>query len=282
MIFEVFSGFIRKHPQFFIVNCLLMLLVPINEVFMSRLYGRLFDAIQKNAFTMNHFNVILGTIIFLQIGFAFSDYFNSKQMTRFQEFCKKKFVNTVFEKFEKDKEEPNPHDVFNKILRTQHILADWYGKIFGYIVPISIQLLITVGYLFTIDKPLSSYIFVMIVIFAFFLKNTTNTCNEHNDQMDKSLTTLHNDMGDVLVNYISVYKEQTLPFEMKKLGNHFKTYQRHHNNTIKCTIKYRLILSTTIIVFVSLFVRRCYYLLKNDLIKNAVFYSVFMILAKHD
>lgn len=279
MIAEVFTGFIRKYPHFFVINCMLMLLVPINEVFMSRLYGRLFDAIQKNVFTMNHFNVILATIVFLQIGFAFSDYFNSKQMTRFQEFCKKRFVKTVFEKFEKDKEEPNPHDVLSKILRTQHILADWYGKIFGYIVPISIQLIITVGYLFFIDKPLASYIFVMILIFAFFLKNTTNTCNEHNNDMDQSLTTLHNDMGDILVNYISVYKEQTLPHEMKKLTYHFKDYQKFHNNTIKCTIKYRLILSTTIIIFVSMFVRRCYFLLKNKLIKNAVFYSVFMILA---
>ena len=85
-------------------------------------------------------------------------------------------------------------------------------------------------------------------------------------------------MGDILVNYISVYKEQKLNYELKNLSNIFREYRKHHNDTIKCTIKYRLFLSSTIILFVSLFVRRCYNLLKQKQIENAVFYSVFMIL----
>ena len=91
-----------------------MLLVPINEVYVSRLYGRLFDAIQKNTFTMNHFYVILGTMMFLQIGFAYSDYFNSKQMTEFQQYCKTRFLNIVFEKFNNNKVEPNPGDALTQ------------------------------------------------------------------------------------------------------------------------------------------------------------------------
>lgn len=279
MLFDFFAGFIKLHPKFFIINCLLMFLVPINEVFMSRLYGRLFDAIQKNTFTINHFNIILATMVFLQLGFAFSDFFNSKQMTLFQEFCKDKFVRIVFEKFEKNKDEPKPHDVLNKILRTQHILADWYSKIFGYLIPISIQICITIYYFYSIDTKLSLYIFCLVSIFAMFLYNTTNMCNSNNDKMDKNLTKAHDEMGDILVNYFSVYKEQKLTYELKNLSNIFKNYRKYHNETIKCTIKYRLLLSTTIIIFVSLFVRRCYNLLKNKKIENVVFYSVFMILA---
>ena len=279
MLFETFGGFIKAHPTFFLINCVLMLLVPINEVFMSRLYGRLFDAIQKNSFTMGHFNVILYTIVFLQIGFAVSDYFNSKQMTTFQEYCKLKFLRTVFQKFEKDKVEPNPNDVLSKILRTQHIFADWYGKIFGYLIPISLQIGITVAYLTTIDTWLAVYIMSMVGVFAVFLSQSTNFCNKNNVMMDKQLTKLHDDMGDVLTNYISVYKEQSLEKETGMLSEYFKLYGMHHNETIKCTIKYRLMLSGIIVLFVSLFVRRCYGLLKTKSIKNAVFYSVFMIIA---
>lgn len=279
MLFETFSGFIKAHPTFFMINCVLMLLVPINEVFMSRLYGRLFDAIQNNSFTMGHFNIILYTIIFLQVGFAVSDYFNSKQMTTFQEYCKLKFLRTVFQKFEKDKVEPNPNDVLSKILRTQHIFADWYGKIFGYLIPISLQILITVVYLSTIDRWLAVYIVSLVGVFIVFLSQATNLCDKNNVMMDKQLTKLHDDMGDVLTNYISVYKEQTLSKETGMLSEYFKLYRMHHNETSKCTIKYRLMLSGVIVFFVSLFVRRCYGLLKNSMIKNAVFYSVFMILA---
>ena len=37
----------------------------------------------------------------------------------------------------------NPGEVLAKILNTQHILADWYSKVFSYLVPISLQLIIT-------------------------------------------------------------------------------------------------------------------------------------------
>ena len=279
MLYDTFAGFIKAHPKFFIINCMLMSLVPINEVFMSRLYGRLFDAIQKNTFTMNHFYAILGTMIFLQIGFAYSDFFNSKQMTEFQQYCKTRFLNMVFEKFNNNKIEPNPGDTLSKILRTQHILADWYSKIFSWLIPISLQLIITVGYLGTIDIRLGVYLLILLTVFTLFLTNSTSLCNKNNVLLDEQLTKLNDGMGDVLTNYLSVYKEQSLDSELRLLKSDFKTYQNYHNETIVCSIKYRLMLSTIIIVFLTAFVRRCYSMLKDRTIKKAVFYSMFMILA---
>lgn len=279
MLYETFLGFIKAHPRFFVINCILMMLVPINEVYVSRLYGRLFDAIQKNTFTMNHFYMILGTMMFLQIGFAYSDYFNSKQMTEFQQYCKTRFLNIVFEKFNNNKIEPNPGDAMAKILRTQHILADWYSKIFSWLVPISLQLFITVIYLISIDFKLGFYLLVLLTIFIGFLLNSTNLCDKNNVLLDQHLTKLHDGIGDVLTNYLSVYKEQSLSTELSMLNRDFKGYQKYHNETIMCTIKYRLMLSSIIIVFLTFFVKRCYTLLKENTIKKAIFYSVFMILA---
>ena len=279
MLYDTFSGFIKLHPKYFLINCILMLLVPINEVFLSRLYGRLFDSIQKNTFTMNHFYVILGTMVFLQVGFASSDYFNSKQMTEFQQYCKTKFVQLVFDKFHNNKIEPNPSDALSKILRTQHILADWYSKIFSYVVPITLQLVITVVYLTSIDIHLGSYLFVLLSIFGYFLYNSNNLCNKNNVLLDKQSTKIHDGISDVLTNYLSVYKEQRLDDELNILKRDFKQYKTYHNETILCSIKYRLMLSSIIIVFLTLFVKRCYKLLKSKQVQNAVFYSVFMILA---
>ena len=279
MILDTFYSFIKLHPRFFIINCILMSLVPINEVFISRLYGRLFDAIQKNTFTLNHFYVILGTMVFLQLGFAYSDYFNSKQMTQFQQFCKVRFLRKTFNDIKNYKKEPNPTDVFSKILRTQHILADWYGKIFSYLIPICLQLFITVGYLMTIDFRLGLFLLVVLIVFAVFLSNSTNICNKNNTKLDEQLTTLNDTLGDVLVNYLSVHKEQSLDVEINILNGKFRKYQGFHNDTIKCSIKYRLLLSSVIIIFLTVFVNRCYKLMKTKQIQNAVFYSMFMILA---
>jgi ABC-type multidrug transport system fused ATPase/permease subunit len=218
-------------------------------------------------------------MIFLQIGFAYSDFFNSKQMTEFQQYCKTKFVELVFEKFKNNKVEPNPNDVMSKILRTQHILADWYSKIFSYVVPISLQLIITTVYLLSIDVQLGIYLFVLLCIFASFIFNSNNICNKNNELLDEQSTKINDGIGDIITNYLSVYKEQSLNLEMNILKNDFKKYKTYHNETILCTIKYRLMLSTVIIIFITLFVKRCYKLLKTNQIQNAIFYSVFMILA---
>jgi len=279
MIYDTFISFIKSHPKFFLTNCVLMLLVPINEVFLSRLYGRLFDAIQKNTFTMNHFYVILGTMVFLQIGFSFNDYFNSKQMTEFQQFCKVRFLRTVFDKLKNNNIEPEPGEVLAKILRTQHILADWYGKVFSYLIPIALQLLITTVYFTSIDRYLGVFLITLLFIFALFLSNTNKLCNGNNIILDEKYTKLNQNIGDVIVNYLSVHKEQTLTSEINILRKDFKEYQKYHNETILCSIKYRLLLSSVIIIFLGLFVTRCYKLLKQKQIPNAVFYSVFMILA---
>lgn len=279
MLYDTFVKFIKLYPKFFVINCILMLLVPINEVFLSRLYGRLFDSIQKNAFTMNHFYVILGTMIFLQIGFAYSDYFNSKQMTQFQHYCKTEFLKTVFANFNKNKIEPNPSDTLAKILRTQHILADWYSKIFSYLIPIGLQLCVTVIYLTTIDVQLGVFLLILLIVFTFFLLNSTNLCNKNNKALDNHLSKLNDNVGDILTNYLSVYKENSLNSELNILDKDFEKYQILHNETIVCSIRYRILLSSIIIVFLTLFVNRCYVMLKNKRIQNAVFYSVFMILA---
>jgi ABC-type bacteriocin/lantibiotic exporter with double-glycine peptidase domain len=279
MIKDLFIEFIKRYPYYFAINCLLMLLVPINEIVISKLYGRLFDSIQTNTFTLNHFYIILAVMIFLQLGYCFQDYFNSLQMTEFTHFCKMEFLERVFKKFEMNSEEPNISESMDKILRTQHILRDYYKQIFNYLTPICIQLIVTIIYFTYVDMKLGLLTILLIGIFIAFLIFSTNTCDNTNIKTDTKITIMHEKMSDVITNYLAVHKEDSIKYEINLLHKIFKQYKNLHVKTTKCTIKYRITLSFIIISFLIIFVNRCHTMLLNKQVKNAVFYSIFMILA---
>jgi len=279
MLAQIFIEFIKKHPSYLVVNAILMLLVPINEIYLSSLYGKLFEAIQTNTFTTNHFHKILFVIGFLQIGYCFSDYFFANQTCTFQEHLKIKFVKDIFHRFDKCKEEPSVNDSMSRIIRTQHILSDWYTKIFAYLLPVVLQLVVTIVFFLKTDLLLGIYIGVVVVIFLSFILFGNNTCKKATRTMDNHLFDIHDVMSDIIENYITVHKAGTITGEINALQNKFKTYNTYHTNVVLCGIKYRVMLTVIIIIFVYLFVQRCHTILKEKRLQTAVFYSMFMILS---
>tara|TARA_B110000483_G_scaffold214257_1_gene264004 strand:+ start:393 stop:1757 length:1365 start_codon:yes stop_codon:yes gene_type:complete len=189
------------------------------------------------------------------------------------------FVEKVFENYEKKGVEPNVAECMAKIQKTQQILSDWFGRLFGFFIPISLQLFLTVVYFFYIDITLGFTLFVTLAVFTLFMCNTQNTCDGKNKAMDKTLTKIHDRLADIITNYVSVFKEQRLTEELVDVHTMYEEYGKLHVATVQCSIKYRLILSGIIILFLSGFVFRCYTLLKNKALKYAVFYSLMMVMS---
>ena len=256
-----------------------MTLVPINEIYLSRLYGRLFESIQYKQFSMKSFYPIIITMAILQIGFSLSDYVSSSQGVKFNEFCKLMFVERIFEKYKVYGLEPNVTECMAKIHKTQQILSDWFGRLFGFFIPISLQLLLTVLYFFYIDFILGCMLLITLIVFGLFVCNTQNTCNGNNKTMDANLMKIHARLSDIVTNYVSVFKEQRLEKELETIKDMYSEYGNLHVNTVRCSIKYRLILSTIIIAFLSGFVYRCYGLLRGKYLQYAVFYSLMMVMS---
>lgn len=278
MLTNVFISFLQKYPQYIWINCMFMLLIPLNEVYLSRLYGKLFESIQSDNFDKSIFYSIVGLMAFLQVGFALWDYFNSSQSVRFQEYCKLLFVRKTFERYERKGEEPVIGDTMSKIQKTQQILSDWFGKMFGFFIPIILQLIVTIGYFFVVDRWLGATLLVTTFVFVTFMRNAPNTCNDNNSAMDRSLTTIHERISDILVNYVSVFKERTLGKELEEVEHMYTDYGALHKSTTACTVRNRLYLSTVIVVFLITFVTRSYRILRMNQIQYAVFYSTMMIM----
>ena len=277
-IIEIILSFYKQYPFYFFSSLIFMALIPINDIYLSKLYGVMFEKIQQNTFKMSHFTHILGVLAFLQIGYALMDLNDSKQIPLFQQKCKEIFIRKIFNDSKENFKEILTGDLLSKIIRAQHIITSWYSKFITFIIPHIFEFAITLVYFFSIDFTLGLSFGILLFIFVGVLWISPNGTNDATVKSDKALNSIHEHVDDILNNYISIYKEDKLEHEiglMRKLNN---TFIRLYNNSVKVSLYYRLVLTVLLIAFLFKFTHRSYELLVTKKMKKPLFFALIMML----
>ena len=68
-IFRLYLDFMIKNPKYLLMTLVLMSVIPVNDIYLSKKYGELFESINKNTVNLHNFATILGILIFLQIAY---------------------------------------------------------------------------------------------------------------------------------------------------------------------------------------------------------------------
>ncbi len=278
IILNIILEFLKSNPFYFFTNILFMGIIPINDIYMSRLYGNLFESIQNNKFTMKNFTTILVVMAFVQLGYALMDLNDSMQIPRFQQYCKEIFIRKIFNRYENEYKELLSSDLLSKILRSQHIITSWYSKLTTFIVPHIFEFTLTVIYFTRIDLILGGSFALTLLVFIVTLIILPTKCGNETTNSDRALSELYGQIDDMLTNYLSVYKEQKLDSEIARLRQYNETFVKHHHQSTKLTLRIRMVLVLVMIIFLFVFIYRCYTLLKSKTLEKALFYSLVMMI----
>lgn len=278
-IFRLYLDFMIKNPKYLLMTLVLMSVIPVNDIYLSKKYGELFESINKNTVNLHNFATILGILIFLQIAYGIEDIHLSKQSPDLQHHCRKAILRGFFDNNDNSTGDIKTGDVVSKIIRCENILNNWYNKIFSYLVPYLIEFICTIYFVYIIDKRLCMYMFMITLLFIFVLIYSPKSCNDTTNA-DGLMTKVYDEIEDILINCTLVMKENTLNDELIRLDKFNRIYKKIYLQTVKCSLKYRLILSAILILFLVLFVLRSYHLLKNNMVSNAMFYSTIIVLSQ--
>lgn len=278
VIIEIILEFLSENPVYILTTFLFMLLIPINDIYMSNLYGKLFESIQQNNFKMDHMQHILLVTTFIQIGYALMDLNDSKMIPLFQHKCKEIFLKNVFQDQKENFKELLTGDLLSKILRSQHVVTSWYSKLTTFIIPHVVEFLITAIYFWSIDKYLGISFMCLISLFVVVLYISPKTTNESSKKSDEALSNIHEDIDDILTNYLTVHKEDKLDVELNRLKQRNNIFIKAYNNTIKISLYYRLSLTFAMIAFLFTFTYRCFTLLKLNRMNKGLFFGLIMMI----
>ena len=277
-IIDIILAFYKEHPVYFFSSIIFMSLIPINDLYLSKMYGNMFEAIQQNQFEMSQFVKILGVIAFLQFGYALMDLNDSKQIPLFQQKCKEIFINRIFEESKENYKELLTGDLMSKILRSQHIITSWYSKLTTFIIPHIFEFVFTLGYFFSIDHVLGMSFGLLLFIFIIVLCISPTSSDNTTTKSDKALNNLHEQIDDLLTNYLSVHKEDKLEYELDLLKKKNNIFISLYNKSVQTSLRYRLFLTIVLLLFLFTFAYRCYTMMTSDKMEKSLFFGLIMML----
>ena len=278
VVLNIIYEFLYENPVYIVTTIVFMMLIPINDIYMSKLYGNLFESIQQNNFSMNKMVTILGVTAFLQIGYALMDLNDSKMIPLFQHKCKEIFLKNVFDDQKESYKELLTGDLLSKILRSQHVVTSWYSKLTTFVIPHILEFVFTAGYFFSIDFQLGFSFVVMLVIFVVVMVVSPQSTNEISQKSDSALSAIHEEIDDILTNYLSVHKEDKLDSELERLYQKKQTFVKIYNKTVLITLYYRLALTGAMLLFLYVFTNRSFELLKSKAMSKGMFFGLIMMI----
>lgn len=277
-IFNIIKSFYKENPYYLVTTSLFIGLTPLNDIYLSRLYGNMFESVQTNSFKMEHFFKVLGVIIFLQIGYALMDLNDSKQIPLFQMKCKKIFIESIFKRNEENYKELLTGELQSKIIRSENVITSWFSKLGTFIIPHLFEFLFTFGYFFWIDPMLGISFGVLLTIFAYFIYNAPENASKTTMQSDKALGAIREQIDDILSNYLTIHKEDKLPDELKILEKKSSVFTNLYNKSVKKALSHRFILIFFLSVFLVIFVNISFRKLNDKSLSKSLFFSLIMML----
>ena len=279
IISKIILEFLKENPRYIVTNLFFMALIPLNDVYIPNLYGKLFESIQGNSFTMDKMTHILIVLSIIQVGNALMDINDSTQIPLFQQTCKNFFLKRIFEDQKEKYTDLAGTDMLSRILRSQHIFTAWYSKLTTFILPHIIEFAGTLIYFFMIDTQLGISFALLLVACIFVVIISPLKIAKHTQRSDKALMDVHQEIEDILSNNMAVHKENKIDYELNRLDKKNNIFIALYNASVKSSLSYRLFLTAALIGFIFFFTFRCYSLLKSKKIKKSMFFALIMIIS---
>jgi ABC-type multidrug transport system fused ATPase/permease subunit len=252
--------------------------MPINEVLLPHMYGKLVDAVQHKKSFVKYFAFVISLLVVVQIGYSLGDWHDTLLNPEFQSFLRQKMLSSIIDKYENCYEDITLGDVITKFVKTPGILIQWFARVKDYLIPYTLVFICAVVYFMYYDVMLGVSLMVTMIAMVYLLISSPFKCKDQTIEKSKIYNRLHEEIDDVLRNLMSVYgsneKEQELE-RIEKLDNeHKKAFMK----TMLCILKYKFISIPIIMVFFGVFVYRCNKLIRIGKLKTSSFVSLFMII----
>ncbi len=277
MIANTLLSFIKKHPWLVLLNVAMMAFVPINEVLLPYMYGKMINDILTNkaVLTLLTLGVVIATT---QTGFLLRDKINEKFIPTLESFIKTEFIDIILDKYNTDFDTLTTGDIIYKMTKIPDIIIYWFQWINDYILPYMIVFLTAIIYFLRFDMVIATiFVTFLIVLISIFLI-TPKVCMKHAQSNDEVFSNLHEKLEDIIHNMPSIYSSNTKSQELEMLKESGTIYSHHFAKTASCTRNFKGFMIPFTTGLVVLFVLRSKYLIDNKLVNHKSFVPMFVVL----
>lgn len=276
--FNSLIEFFKAHPVLVSINMCFMLLMPINEVLLPHLYGKLVDSVQTQKGFIKYFIIVISVILIVQFLSTIGDWHDTLLNPEFQKFIRNNMLSKILDKYENNYEEITTGDLITKFVKTPSIFTQWFSRFKDYIIPYTLVFFSAAGYFLYYDKLLGITLIVTITLMIYLLLTSPYHCKEYTIEKSRLYSNIHENIDDILRNLLSVYTAKQQENELKHIRSLEDQYKTAFMNTMLCILKYKIISVPIVVTFFAIFIYRCNTLIREKKMKPSNFVSLFMII----
>lgn len=277
-ISRVMWAYAKQNPWFLLSNISFSILIPIQDVMLPHLYGKVISAIEQNKRVIVPLTTVVIILSVLQIGYVASDWHDTQLFPDLQAFIRKNMLMKMFDNYETSFQDLFLGDIMSKFIKIPSHLTQCFERIKNYILPYIVAYIIATAYFAYYDPYLGVSLGILIVIYSYLVIGSPFFCKDRSIAKDNAQNMLCEEIDDTLRNLVSVYGSDQRENELVRLEGYEKNFMKAYSSTMHCALRTRTYVTPIIIAFLVIFMWRCLKQIKTKKMTASNFIPLFIIL----
>lgn len=278
-ILEVLWNYFQRHPLEVLFNIVVSaVVIPMQDVLLPHLYGKVISALEDRKDIIRPFVIVIITIVIVQLGFAVSDWDDTRLIPDMQAFLRVDFLQKIFDNFQTNFQDLNIGDILSSLLKLPNSLSICFERVKNYIIPYTISFIVTIIYFAYHDIYMGVSLGVVIAIYLLVVVGSPLACRGKSVERDIAHNALYEEIDDMLRNLISVFTSDEQDNELKRLQVYEEDYKKTWTYTMYCALKARMYVLPVLVIFLVVFMWRCYHKINVEKMPASKFVPLSMIL----
>jgi ABC-type bacteriocin/lantibiotic exporter with double-glycine peptidase domain len=275
---DIAIKFLKENPKFIWTNLFFMMVMPILELFVPKLYGELFNKPTKESVYANLFKLVVLLMAYQVLG-EFNNLNNDLQYFKLDNEITYTIIHNLFlSKRSSGNGDQFTSTILGEIHRLQEIVREWYYQIKRFIVPYIVFFVVATVYLFYLHPYLGACMVLLLFANICLIIGSAYGCRKETISLNNSFEVVLRETEDILSNVQSIQAEGREAFEMSVIKKISEEYDSVSIGIIKCALKYRVIGNIMLGIFLFTITRVAYNLYNTNKIKLATLITIFFII----
>lgn len=276
---NLYIDFIKNNKKLFILYVLTLVYIPINSIYLPKLYGDLITNLKTKKFKGVHklFFILICGWLAIQIMNTVSSYIMNILMPKFKQYIRKFFITEIMNRYKTNFQELKLGDMITKIIKSPYVLEDIFYMFKDVVIYNIITILSIFGYLCFYNLKLGLIFGVFMIIIIGLSLCYVKSCKGNVKKMETLYDKTHEEIEDTFSNLISIYTARKYKDETDRISNIDDQLYENIQLMNKCKNKYRIIFSLIFIITIIILNYKGYKLYMNKEMKLETFISIFII-----
>ena len=278
MIGKLYLEFVKKNKLNFIIYFFTLLFIPIQIIYLPKLYTEMIFTIRGNKINFDIFRMLLIVWIVIQIFQTISESLSHYYiLPKFKEHVRNYFTSKVLDHYKENYKELNSSNIITHLIKIPELFEEYFHLIEDFVFKNTLVMMTSFVFLYMYNKKIGiTYLICMlflILIFYFYKKESTLPVYNR----EKSQHNLNNEIEDIITNILSIYTSSKTQNEKKRIKKYNNLLVLNESESNGFDVKYRFIFSLYFIITFIILNYLTFNLFKNGEITQETLKSIVII-----